>query len=199
MTTFRIIRHAEKCSVTATGDPTLSPHGVVQAQATGRYLAGLSIDAIYSSPLARARGTAELIAQDLRLPIRISPALRERANWGDDSSQSHEAFAAMWEYASQHRDWQPPTGDCSRQAGSRLDEFLQSLSDTYPDDHVVVVTHGGIIGDLVRNIFPDSEIRRYTENLFAVAHCSITTISRVAGRYRIAEYANASHLHTPGT
>jgi hypothetical protein len=47
-------------------------------------------------------------------------------------------------------------------------------------------------------------VRRYTSNISTVAHCSITTMSHVAGRNYLAAYANDHHLRdmpdemTPG-
>jgi broad specificity phosphatase PhoE len=194
VTNFYLVRHAEKSDAVDSGDPALSPHGIRQARWTARHLARSSIDAIYSSPLVRAHGTARYIAQELRLPVYICPALRERANWGDDPLQTREEFVAMWEYATHHRDWQPPIGDSSRRAGERLEGFLRALADAYPAAHLVLVTHGGIIGDLVRNLFSDDEVRRHTLDISTVAHCSITAIRHAAGQFYLAAYANDHHL-----
>jgi broad specificity phosphatase PhoE len=194
MTYFYLVRHAEKSDSADGGNPALSPHGIKQARWTARHLARSSIDAIYSSPLVRAREAARHIAQELRLPAHICPALRERANWGDDPAQTCEEFVAMWEYATHHRDWQPPISDSSRRAGERLEEFLRALADAYPDAHLALVTHGGFIGDLVRNLFSDADVRRYNADISTVAHCSITAVSHVAGHYYLAAYANDHHL-----
>src|SRR2546429_672762 len=185
MTYFYLVRHAEKSDSVDSGDPALSPRGIRQARWTARHLACSSIDAIYSSPLVRARETARHIAQELRLPVHICPALREPANWGDDPAQTRDEFVAMWEYATHHRDWQPPIGDSSRQAGERLEGLLRALAGAYPDARLVLVMHGGIIGDLVRNLFSDEEVRRYTSDISTVAHCSITPVSYVAGGDRL--------------
>jgi broad specificity phosphatase PhoE len=194
VTNFYLVRHAEKSDSVNSGDPALSPRGIRQARWTARHLARSSIDAIYSSPLVRAHETARHIAQELRLPVHICPALRERVNWGDDPLQTREEFVAMWEFATHHRDWQPPIGDSSHRAGQRLEGLLRVLADAYPDAHLVLVTHGGIIGDLVRNLFSDVDVRRFTSDISTVAHCSITAISHVAGQYYLAAYANDHHL-----
>jgi broad specificity phosphatase PhoE len=58
-------------------DPPLSEEGRTQARQTGELLAGFSVDAIYSSPLLRARQTAEAIAERHGLPVEIDDLLIE--------------------------------------------------------------------------------------------------------------------------
>lgn len=50
-------------------DPALSNEGHQQAEATGRLLAGAPIDAVFASPLLRARQTAEAIARPHGLEV----------------------------------------------------------------------------------------------------------------------------------
>jgi broad specificity phosphatase PhoE len=81
---FYFLRHGET-EANASGiisgslDVELTALGSEQAQAAARALAGEPITAIYSSPLRRARETAEPIAQALRLPVRLVPELIERS------------------------------------------------------------------------------------------------------------------------
>lgn len=58
-------------------DPPLSPQGHEQARRTGRLLAGEPVEAVYSSPLLRARETAEDIAGPHELSIGIVDDLIE--------------------------------------------------------------------------------------------------------------------------
>ncbi|WBO59675.1 histidine phosphatase family protein [Acidocella sp. MX-AZ03] len=53
--------------------------GRAQAERAGPLLAGQEITAIIASPLQRARQTAEIINEFLRLPLSIEPDLREVA------------------------------------------------------------------------------------------------------------------------
>ena len=63
-------------------DVDLTPLGREQAHAAAKVLASAPITHIYSSPLKRARHTAEPIAAELGLPVSIIAELAER-NWGD--------------------------------------------------------------------------------------------------------------------
>jgi broad specificity phosphatase PhoE len=58
-------------------DAELSPEGREQARLTAEFLVPCPLDALYSSPLLRARQTAQPIAERHRLPVQIVPELAE--------------------------------------------------------------------------------------------------------------------------
>ncbi len=55
----------------------LTAQGVAQAQGRAQSLEGLGIERVYSSPVLRARQTAQIIAGCLGAPLEITEALRE--------------------------------------------------------------------------------------------------------------------------
>lgn len=58
-------------------DVELSAEGAAQAEQASRFLAGMPIDAVYSSPLLRARQTSEAIARPHGLDVQTVDALIE--------------------------------------------------------------------------------------------------------------------------
>jgi broad specificity phosphatase PhoE len=81
---FYFLRHGEteanaRGIVSGSLDVDLTPLGRKQAYEAARALADEPITAIYSSPLRRARETAEPVAQALQLSVRIIPELVERS------------------------------------------------------------------------------------------------------------------------
>src|SRR5688572_18829417 len=77
-----LIRHAlplrvDEGSVDGPADPALAELGHGQAAALAEWLAVEPIDAIWCSPMRRARETAEPLAQRLGLPITIDDDLAE--------------------------------------------------------------------------------------------------------------------------
>jgi len=60
-------------------DVPLNQNGLVQARAAAEMLRGRGIRTIVSSPLGRARVTAEIAGEVLELPVRIEDGLREVA------------------------------------------------------------------------------------------------------------------------
>lgn len=60
-------------------DEPLSDGGREQALALARRMSALPIDAVWSSPLSRARETAEIVASALAVDVRLEDDLREMA------------------------------------------------------------------------------------------------------------------------
>jgi probable phosphoglycerate mutase len=71
-----LVRHALP-EPDGTLDPGLGDVGRAQAEALAQHLAGVPVDAVYSSHLKRAVETAGPLARDLGLPIGIDEGLRE--------------------------------------------------------------------------------------------------------------------------
>jgi phosphohistidine phosphatase len=88
-----LVRHAEA----APGDPDelrpLTPAGHDAARALGERLAGERIDVILTSPLLRARQTAEAIARSSRAPVEVD----ERLAPGATAATTREAVAGKGE------------------------------------------------------------------------------------------------------
>lgn len=82
---FWFLRHGEtdlnaaRLAQGAGIDAGLNATGRAQAERAGPLLAGQEITTIIASPLQRARQTAEIINEFLRLPLSIEPDLREVA------------------------------------------------------------------------------------------------------------------------
>lgn len=85
-TTFFLIRHALK--IKEIGDVSITNDGILQAQSTARLFDKFPVSVIVSSPLRRARETAEYIRLVTNTEMIVDERLRERANWGDLPGQS---------------------------------------------------------------------------------------------------------------
>ena len=77
-----LIRHGESLwnaqdRIQGHGDSPLSDAGKEQAVRLARHLAGVSLGALYTSRLLRARQTAEMIGQATRVPVTVRPDLHE--------------------------------------------------------------------------------------------------------------------------
>src|SRR5581483_7219256 len=111
MPTFYLVRHGAKEKVM--GDPPLSELGREQAKITGNVLKQHAINSIFSSPLLRAKQTAEIIGEKINLPFAMDQRLVERMNWGDRKKETFEEFWEEWERSSRDRKYQPKHGDSS--------------------------------------------------------------------------------------
>ena len=73
-----LVRHGEKKS--ELGNPGLTEMGRDQAKKTAKFLANKKVKFIEASPLSRTKETAQIIARPLKLKVRITDLLAERAN-----------------------------------------------------------------------------------------------------------------------
>lgn len=150
--------------------------------------------------MKRTAQTAAEIGKVFGVPVLPAPLLKERVNWGDDPRQSFEEFLAMWKKSSIDRDWQPPVGDSSLQAGKRLMSLMDSLL-PHTAEHIVLVTHGGIITDFLRNLFDESYLNNHIPNFSStldenIKECSITILKKdkLNNNLKLIKLASLEHL-----
>ena len=187
---FHFIRHGKRDR--KIGDPSLTSEGREHAGLLAKRLASNDITRIFSSPLARARETAEIIATILNLDINEDSGLRERMNWGDIGGQSFEEFVAQWERCSRERDYRPSVGDSSIEAGRRIEAFVSDCYLQSSKDTVIGVTHGGVLADFLLNVFSSEELSRISPQFYndpysgeVMRECSVTTIAYDGNQYRL--------------
>jgi len=78
-------------------------------------------------------------------------------NWGNIPGQTFEKFLKEWEYSNTHRYFEPEAGVSSVKAGQNALNVILEVSASFPDSNTVIVTHGGVICDLLRNLFSEAE------------------------------------------
>lgn len=183
MTTIYLVQHGDKERMP--GDPGLTELGRGQAAATARWLQGMKLHALYTSPLRRARETAGPIGHATGLAIQVDSRLRERLNW--DGSQTFDAFLADWDRSAKDRDLVLGNGESSRSAGERLRVFLAGLAGA--SGPVAVVSHGGVTTDLLRTLLGDDGLppRLMDEG---IPSCAITTLDDL----HLISIADTGHL-----
>jgi broad specificity phosphatase PhoE len=136
VTTLLLVRHGET-DWNAVGrlqghtDRPLSDFGRRQAEQLAAELEGEELEAIYSSDLARARETAEVVGERLGLPVVLDPDLREK-DWG-----SWEGLTAV------ERDRVEFVGESTQAHEERILGALRRIAERHPDGRVLVLTHGG--------------------------------------------------------
>jgi broad specificity phosphatase PhoE len=147
-----IVRHGESrgnLAGTLQGsrvDEPLSPRGIRQAEALSTRLAAEPIDAVHTSPMIRARETAEIVSAPHGLPIAFDDDLVE-FDWGvwcgrrlDDAMEREVAeIRARWRAG--EVDVAPDGGESPAAAGGRAARFLGRLRATKAT-HALVVAHG---------------------------------------------------------
>ncbi|HEX4323772.1 MAG TPA: histidine phosphatase family protein [Gaiellaceae bacterium] len=137
MTTLLLVRHGEtdwnaEGRLQGHTDRPLSDFGRRQAQKLAAELQGEELEAIYSSDLARARETAEIVAERLGLQVELDSDLREK-DWG------------TWEgLTPAERDRVELVSESTQAHQERTLRALRRISELHPGSgSVLVVTHGG--------------------------------------------------------
>lgn len=160
-------------------DVPLSELGRRQAEALAGAFGRRRIAAVYSSPLLRARHTAELVAAAVRAPLRNVDDLRELSlgEWEGCTVEEVQARPGN-PYACWVRDpvaSLPPGGEPLADVQGRVVRALADIERAHPNgDDVLVVCHGGVISAYLAHCLglPLSSIWRLT-----LSNCSITELA----------------------
>lgn len=142
---------------------------------------------IVSSPLQRCRRFAEALSDQWRLPITLEPDLREM-HFGDWEGRE---YADIWDNDPQLRLWgedperhTPPNGEPLADFAVRVLGASERLARTHSDEHLLIVTHGGVIRLLLTQAQgrPRSEMRQ-----MSVPYAHFATLGWREGRLVLAE------------
>ena len=145
--TFYFVRHGESEANAARRfagrtDSPLTERGRQQAEAVAETLAKVHFDRIVSSPLARCRDTAVVIARRHQLPVDLEPDLVE-IDVGEKTGTPFDEIAGLPEW----RDdgfvvW--PRGETLDQVLSRAHRVITRIAAESAGQRVLVVGHGGV-------------------------------------------------------
>lgn len=162
MTELFLVRHGETDwnlakRIQGAADIPLNGTGRAQARTTGRLLARRSWDGVYTSPLSRARETAELIADEIGASAPSPIAELVERNYG-------EAEGLSWqEIERRFPEGVRVPGRESREAVAlRVVPALVRLADARPGQSLVVVSHGGAIRSVLNAVDPGSRFGMIT-------------------------------------
>jgi broad specificity phosphatase PhoE len=114
-------------------DRPLSDFRRRQARQLGEDLVDEKLEAIYTSDLARARETAQIVGERLGLPVVLDTDLREK-DWG-----TWEGLTAV------ERDRVEFVGESTEAHQERTLRALRRISERRPGGRILVVTHGGSV------------------------------------------------------
>ncbi len=163
-------------------DVELSALGHEQARRLSLRLTREPICAIYSSDLARARQTAEPIAEALSLPIHETPLLRE-VGFGAWEGLTVAEVEAGWphDYQAWRLDsitYRPPEGERIEELQHRAMTGAAEMLAAHPGETIAVVGHGGSVKAILCGLmgFPLSLWRRLRVDNTGVTRLLLTPL-----------------------
>lgn len=138
------------------GDPALAPEGAAQAERVADRLVDQQIDAIYVTTLRRTVQTAAPLVARLALVPVVEPDLREvyLGEWEGGSFRQHVAEGhpiAQRMYAEERWDV-IPGAEPQEVFAARVGAAMTRIVTAHPDQRVAVFSHGGAIGELLRQV-----------------------------------------------
>jgi probable phosphoglycerate mutase len=164
-TTVLLVRHGESAPahpdrpfplVDGHGDPPLDPVGHEQAKRLAARLASERIDAIYVTTLARTMQTAQPLADALGLTPIVEPDLREvyLGDWeGGEFRVRAAAGDPVFEQIFMQERWDViPGAEALEEFDRRCARGLALIVAQHADGRVMVVVHGGVIGQLLHQV-----------------------------------------------
>ncbi|MFA6226916.1 MAG: histidine phosphatase family protein [Candidatus Paceibacterota bacterium] len=154
-----VVRHGETDSNKAHKlmgqlvDESLNIEGVRQIQELIKNININDFDVIFTSPLKRARETAEIIAAKIKIPIIEKKEISER-DFGSMSGKSWEEMDSAIKEVNvnfkmtdleQKYNYRPYGGESVEDVKERVLRFIEELKSQYSDKKVLIIAHGGIM------------------------------------------------------
>jgi 2,3-bisphosphoglycerate-dependent phosphoglycerate mutase len=147
-----LIRHAEPVRIApgsspAPADPGLTPRGRLQAMRLATWLEHEPIDAVLSSPLRRARETAQLVGDGLDVDVEIVDDLMEydaEADYYIPVEEMRETRDHHWRAMIEGR-WEELGGEPPDRFRARIVPCVDAVIERFAGGRVAAVCHGGVI------------------------------------------------------
>ncbi|MEE8304762.1 MAG: histidine phosphatase family protein [Candidatus Tectomicrobia bacterium] len=164
-----LVRHGQtdenvSGKISGQGPAPLNARGKEQAQAAADVLTALGASRILTSPIVRARQTADILAERLQVDIEEIRDLRE-VEYGDWEGQY---FRDVRSHPMAHLVFNDPikavfpNGESLRDVQQRGVQAIESVHRTYPQGVIVLVSHGDVIRTSLAHYLdmPFNEYRR---------------------------------------
>ncbi len=153
MTRIYFVRHCE-----ATGnaqrifqgstDCDISELGRKQLEFLSERFKDVQLDAVYSSPLKRARLTAEAIAKNKKISVTVNQDLRELHGGIVEGKPFMEGFKGQPElcdaWNNHPQDFAPEGGEHMKDAYSRICKVTAEIVKENKDKTIAITAHGGV-------------------------------------------------------
>jgi probable phosphoglycerate mutase len=199
-----LVRHGESRAATKEnpfplvdghGDPELHPNGEAQAVAVGDRLKHESIDAIYVTSLQRTVQTAAPLAGHLGIQTRLEADLREvcLGEWeGGILRMKAAAGDPIFVQMQAEERWDViPGAESWEILNQRITGGLSRIHQQHPNQKVVAVVHGGVIGHILAHATGSSP--------FAFNGADNGSISRIvmhAGGIKVRSFNDNLHVQS---
>jgi 2,3-bisphosphoglycerate-dependent phosphoglycerate mutase len=173
-------------------NPDLDPVGVDEARRAADRLAAEDVAAIYVTPLVRTHQTAAPLAERLGLELVVEPRLIEvhLGEWegGEYRRRVAEKDPIALRIVEEQRWDVIPGAEPMDRFAARVREGIEAVAAAHPDQTVVVVSHGGTIGEAL------AEAAGSRALAFAPDNGSISEIVVSGDEWALRRFNDVAHL-----
>lgn len=205
MTTFYFVRHGQTLANASglkqgqinTENTVLSNVGKEQATTLAKHFDIQFAQHLIASPLNRTQQTATLLNKTAQLPLQTDRRLLEISygQWDGKSNQKlmnayPEVFDDILQDVLPEYIKYATSGETFEQVVTRVQSFLDDMTQKYPNDNVVVVTHGFTIKAVMMAVFGINDM---TVRLPEPANASITKLTQTISGHKYLYFFNQQY------
>jgi len=160
-------------------DIPMNSTGIEQVRAAARVLNRNEWDLILTSPLGRARQTAEIIAEHLGFQeIHQQDLLIERS-FGEAEGLAYQEWKSKYSTLDEL-----PGGESKSELLARSKLLLETFTDTHPGKRILAISHGALIRTVL-TIASDDQLPREGERL---GNASLNVVSHQDSSWSVTKY-----------
>lgn len=183
-TNFGLFRHGQtdwniNFLLQGVTDIPMNETGVEQVKLAAKAMRRDDWDLILTSPLSRARQTAEIISDQLGFDTVVEQELLIERSFGEAEGLSHE----QWRQKYSNLD-QIPGGESRTELALRSQLLLDTISKQFAGRRVLAVSHGALIRTVIA-IASENELPRDGERL---GNATLNIVGHQDSKWRVTNY-----------
>jgi uncharacterized phosphatase len=161
-------------------DIPMNETGIEQVKLAASAIRAEDWDVILTSPLTRAKQTAEIIARQNGFSEIIEQDLLIERSFGEAEGLSHEQWRAKYSNLDEI-----PGGESRTQLAGRSDLLLETISKELAGKRVLAISHGALIRALL-SIASNNELPRDGERL---GNASLNVVKHYENSWQVVNYS----------
>jgi uncharacterized phosphatase len=161
-------------------DIPMNQTGIEQVKLAAQAIKAEDWDVVLTSPLSRARQTAEIIASQNSFPEIIVEELLIERSFGEAEGLSHEQWRAKYSNLDHI-----PGGESRSQLAERSKRLLETISQELAGKRVLAISHGALIRTLI-SIASSNELPRDGERL---GNASLNVVKHSENTWQVVNYS----------
>lgn len=184
-THFGLLRHGQtdwniNFLLQGVTDIPMNETGVEQVRLAAKAIQLDDWDVVLTSPLTRAKQTAEIIASHVGFDEVIEQELLIERSFGEAEGLSHEQWRAKYSNLDEI-----PGGESRTQLAARSQQLLDHISSQFAGKRVLAISHGALIRGLL-SIASNNELPRDGERL---GNASLNVVSHIESSWQVVNYS----------